>query len=210
MIDDEASARAFVADRCDEEALARLDQFVELLRFENMRQNLVSAASLDCVWRRHTADSAQLLDHVPCETVPRWLDLGSGAGFPGLVISAMRPEWPVVLVESRKLRIEWLESAVDALQLVHCQVQGRRLETVPSMPAGVISARAFASLPNLIALSRRFSTNDTVWLLPKGRSAAQEVADLSPELRELFHVERSATDSNSGIVVGRVTGGKGR
>ncbi len=209
MIASEAGARAFVAERCDAAALAKLDRFVEMLRAENGLQNLVSAASLASVWQRHIADSAQLLDHVPRET-GYWLDLGTGAGFPGLVIAAMRPTWPVMMVESRKRRVEWLGSAVAALQLEHCQVEGRRLETVPSTPAGVISARAFAPLARLIQSSRRFSTNDTVWLLPKGRSAAQEVDELPAGLRRMFHVEPSATDEDSGIVVGRITGGRDR
>jgi len=209
VIASEAGARAFVAERCDATALAGLDRFVQLLRTENEQQNLVSAASLASVWQRHIADSAQLLDHVPRET-GYWLDLGTGAGFPGFVIAVMRPTWPVVLVESRKRRIDWLGSAVAALRLEYCHIEGHRLEMVPSTPAGVISARAFAPLARLIALSRRFSTNDTVWLLPKGRSAAQEVAELPPALRPMFHVEPSATDSDSGIVVGRITGGQGR
>lgn len=203
MISSEGDARAFVAARCDADSLARLDRLVEMLRVENMRQNLVSAASLDAVWQRHIADSVQLLDHAPRETDMPWLDLGTGAGFPGLVIAAMRPDREVVLVESRKRRIEWLTEVIRVLKLARCSVRAERLETVTAFPAGVISARAFAPLSKLVALARRFSTSDTAWLLPKGRSAEQEVTELPPRLRKLFHVEQSATDADSGIVVGR-------
>lgn len=209
MIDNEDRARAFVAARCTSGALANLEAFVDALASENERQNLVSASSLAQVWTRHIADSAQLLDLAPAEP-GEWLDLGSGAGLPGLIIAIMRPEWRVKLVESRKLRIEWLESRIASLKLAHCVVFGSPLAAVQSFPAGVISARAFAPLPRLIAGARRFSTSDTAWLLPKGRSAAQEVAQLPLHLRRMFHVERSLTDADSGIVVGRIVEGTKR
>ncbi len=208
MIDEEAAARGLVLKLGDEAALARLDRFVELLREENDRQNLVSKTSLTQVWRRHIADSAQLLRHVPRETPP-WLDLGTGAGFPGQIIAAMRPEWDIRLIESRKKRVEWLERVNRELGLTNCRVIGARLEDVESVPAGVISARAFAPMVKLLALSQRFSTAETVWLLPKGRSAAHELRQLAPNMRRLFHVEQSQTDPDSGIIVGSGVGKRG-
>lgn len=200
MIDDEAAARAFVLEIGDQAAMARLVRFAALLRDENDRQNLVSKTSLPQVWRRHIADSAQLLRYVSRETPP-WLDLGTGAGFPGVVIAAMRPDWDVRLIESRKRRVEWLERVRDELGLANCRVIGGRLEDVERVPAGVISARAFAPMVKLLALSHRFSTAETVWLLPKGRSAAHELRQLAPDIRRMFHVEQSQTDPESGIVV---------
>jgi 16S rRNA (guanine527-N7)-methyltransferase len=188
--------------------LERLDRFAAALREENERQNLVARATLESVWQRHIADSAQLLDHVPRETA-LWLDLGSGAGMPGLIVAAMRPEWPVVLVESRRKRIEWLERMAGDLGLANCRVEGLRLEAVESVPAGVISARAFAPLDRIVRLSARFSTADTLWVLPKGRSAAQELQELPKRQRALFHVEQSRTDSESGIIVGHLAGKAG-
>ncbi len=175
------------------------------LRAENAQQNLVSAASLEAVWQRHIADSAQLLVHVSRETGSPWLDLGTGAGFPGLVIAALRPDCAVIMVESRARRIEWLERVREELGLDRARVEGARLELVPSQPVRVISARAFAPLPRLLALSARFSTADTIWLLPKGRSAPQELQELT-RWQHMFHVEQSLTDSEAGIVVGRLIG----
>jgi 16S rRNA (guanine527-N7)-methyltransferase len=172
---------------------------------ENERQNLVARPTLDSVWQRHIADSAQLLDRVPRET-PLWLDLGSGAGMPGLIVAAMRPEWHVVLVESRRKRIDWLAGMVRELALDRCQVEGTRLEQVESVPAGVISARAFAPLARIFELSARFSTSDTLWLLPKGRSAAQELRELPTRQKSLFHVEQTQTDAEAGIIVGHLAG----
>lgn len=204
MISSESEARELVAGLCGPDSIARFELLIDHLRVENRRQNLVSTASLDSVWQRHIADSVQLLRHVSRETaVDLWLDLGTGAGFPGLAIAIARPDWNVRLVESRKRRVEWLAAMVAALDLRQCRIEGKRLELVDPFPASVISARAFAPLPKLLDLSRRFSTDHTLWLLPKGRSAGHEVSELPRQLRRMFHVEPSLTDPESGIVVGR-------
>jgi 16S rRNA (guanine527-N7)-methyltransferase len=189
--------------------MTRLEALVAMLAEENQRQNLVSAASLDQVWLRHIVDSAQLLPHVPRGTDLPWLDLGTGAGFPGLVIAALRPESEVLMVESRARRIEWLDRARIAMGLERAKVIGQRLELVETCQAAVISARAFAPLERLLTLSARFSTSDTLWLLPKGRSAQQELDDLR-KWRHVFHVEQSLTDPQAGIIVGTLAGRKGK
>lgn len=211
MIRDEDQAQAWLAAQPEWNALAaeRIERLIALLIEENERQNLVAAASLPQVWQRHIADSAQLLRHVPRETVGPWLDLGTGAGFPGLVIAALRPDLEVVMVESRARRIEWLERARLALDLTAASVVGARLELVESRPVGVISARAFAPLDKLLDLSARFSTKDTRYLLPKGRSAQQELAGLQ-RWNHMFHVEQSLTDSEAGVIVGHLLGKKGK
>lgn len=206
MIGTEEEAREWMRTalpEVDAVAFERLEWLAALLAEENAHQNLVSAASLHEVWRRHIVDSAQLLSFVPRETSP-WLDLGTGAGFPGLVVAALRPECEVVMVESRAKRIEWLQRASAALGLDKARVAGCRIELVETFPVRVISARAFAPLKQLLALSARFSTKDTTWLLPKGRSAAQELTELSG-WAHMFHVEQSVTDPDAGIVVGRLT-----
>lgn len=211
MIASEDGARAWLAElpEWDATAAERLETLVALLEQENARQNLVSAASLTEVWRRHIADSAQLLAHVSRETSGPWLDLGAGAGFPGLVIAALRPDISVLLVESRTKRIDWLERAVAALGFANAEVIGGRLESVSTRPARVISARAFAPLPRLLALSARFSTSDTRWLLPKGRSATQELDEIRG-WRHMFHVKQSLTDPEAGIIVGELLGPEGK
>jgi 16S rRNA (guanine527-N7)-methyltransferase len=210
VIHDEAQARAWLGSLpgTNVEALGRLELLVEMLREENSKQNLVSAASLTQVWQRHIVDSAQLLKHVPRGTAQRWLDLGTGAGFPGLVIAALRPELAVTMVESRAKRIDWLTRALVAMGLPRASVAGMRLEHHQGVPVDVISARAFAPLPELVGLASRFSTTTTMWLLPKGRSAAQEVAGLSG-WQHTFHVEPSLTDAEAGIVIGTLAGRKG-
>lgn len=205
IIESEDAARRFVAERCSAASFAALERFVDLLIEENQQQNLISRTTVEKVWRRHIADSAQLLAHVPREThdhTRKWLDLGTGAGFPGVVIAIMQPEDRHVLVESRKRRVDWLTRVIAALNLENCLVEGARLQKVETFPATFITARAFAPLPDLINLSARFSTAATTWLLPKGRSAEQERDELESGLRKMFHVKQSATNVDATILVG--------
>ena len=210
MIADEAQAREYVEKLTNSDGIARLERFGTLLAEENTRQNLVAAASLAQMWQRHFADSAQLLTHVSRETRSSlekegvWLDLGTGAGFPGLLVSLMRPNWNIRLVESRRRRVEWLQRCVEELGLTRCEVEGSTLQQVEAFEARVISARAFAPLPKLLSLSARFSTQDTLWVLPKGQRAAQELAELPRRFAKAFHVEQSVTDDTSGVIVGHL------
>lgn len=201
-IETEDQAKAFVAERCTPTSFAKLEGFAANLVEEAQNQNLIARSTLDTLWQRHIADSAQLLDHVPRETSGKWLDIGTGAGFPGLVTAIMRPDLAHILVEPRKRRVEWLERAIRAAKLENCRVVGSRLQAVDAFDAAVISARACASLRDLISLSARFSTAGTVWLLPKGRSAEQERDELDSPQREMFHVKQSATSRDAAILVG--------
>jgi 16S rRNA (guanine527-N7)-methyltransferase len=206
MITTEEEARAYVAGLTDAEGMARLEAFAVLVLEENQNQNLIAKATESHIWQRHIADSAQLTQNVSRETFGAnaggpWLDLGSGPGFPGLVIAALHPNMPVVLVESRARRVEFLNNAVAALNLPKCRVEGQRLERVTPFEARAISARAFAPLAKLLSLSAPFSTRQTAYVLPKGRSAAQELETLKPSIRAMFHVKHSLTDPDAGIIV---------
>ena len=202
ILDDEGAARDWLARAFapSAEQWARLERFATMLVAENEQQNLIAASTIPILWVRHIADSAQLLA-LDAGGEGLWIDLGSGPGLPGLVV-AILSERPMLLVESRKRRIEWLEAAKAALGLDRCEVIGARLETVESFAAGVISARAFAPMPKLIELAERFSTKQTLWLLPKGRSAEQDLAGLTKNRRAMFHVEQSLTDAEAGIIIG--------
>jgi 16S rRNA (guanine527-N7)-methyltransferase len=183
----------------------RLKQFVAFLRAEAQKQNLISATTLEAIWSRHILDSAQLLNFLP-HSRDQWIDLGSGAGFPGLVIALLSP-FRVTLVESRARRIDYLQRAVAALSLSdRVTVRGMALERLETAPYSVISARAFAPLPRLFELASRFSTDKTLWLLPKGRNAAKEWADVQSEWSGDFRIEPSLTDADAGILVGHLTG----
>lgn len=182
------------------ETMERLEAFASLLRSENEHQNLVSKASLDSLWERHIRDSAQLV-HLAPPDARSWLDLGTGAGFPGLMVPLFHPA-EVVLVESRKLRADFLRTAASTLGVTErVEILCARLESVAARPFDVISARAFAPLSKLLALAARFSTPETIWILPKGRNAKSELDAARSSWQGDFRLEPSLTDEEAQIVV---------
>lgn len=204
---DEAGARAWLD--VPRETIERLEAFAALLRTENERQNLVARPTLDLLWSRHIVDSAQLLRFAP-DPAASWLDLGSGAGFPGLVIALLH-EGPVTLVEERRLRVDFLHRAAEVLGISgEVEILGMKAERVAPRDFGVISARAFAPLPKLLDLGTSFSTTKTRWILPKGRNARSELDALDPSWQGDFRVEPSLTDPEAGIIVADAVRRQGR
>jgi 16S rRNA (guanine527-N7)-methyltransferase len=197
---DEAESRAWVAAECDvpRETMERLDAFAALLRAENERQNLVSRASLDSLWLRHIADSAQLLRFAPTPGAS-WADLGTGAGFPGLIVALLHGG-PVTLIEERRLRADFLHRAAESLEL-RVEIVAGKVERLPPRAFDVISARAFAPLERLLHLGTGLSTIKSIWLLPKGRNAQTELEALDPSWQGDFRLEPSVTDPEARIIV---------
>jgi 16S rRNA (guanine527-N7)-methyltransferase len=190
------------------ETFARIEKYVELLRREAVRQNLISASTVETVWDRHVLDSAQLVQFEP-KPGSAWVDIGSGAGLPGLVVACL-VDGPVALVEPRRLRAEFLQKMIVALDLsARVSVQQVNAQRAQGK-YDVISARAVASLSKLFEISQHLSTGNTVWALPKGRSALEELAEAQQAWQGVFHVERSVTDDESYIVVGTGVGVKPR
>jgi 16S rRNA (guanine527-N7)-methyltransferase len=150
--------------------------------------NLVGPSTLPDLWRRHMLDSAQLVPLAPKGPETVWLDMGSGAGFPGLVL-AILGAGRVHLVDSITKKCRFLEAVIDALGLQGiATVHNQRLEAMKPFPADAITARACAPLEKLIAWGRPFSTPDTHWLFLKGQTADDEL--VAAQRRWLFHVEQ--------------------
>ncbi|MEW5424558.1 16S rRNA (guanine(527)-N(7))-methyltransferase RsmG [Amorphus sp. 3PC139-8] len=162
------------------ETLDRFATHVELLNKWQRVKNLVSPASLDHVWQRHVFDSAQLLRL--CPDARRIVDLGSGAGFPGLVLAAMLAETPgarVDLVESNARKAAFLRAVASASKLP-AVVHAGRLEVVApglSPPVDLVTARALASLSELIDPLRPLLAHGGVALLHKGAEFEAEIAE---------------------------------
>jgi 16S rRNA (guanine527-N7)-methyltransferase len=179
------------------ETFEKLKVYSRLLREENARQNLVSAGTLDDLWTRHILDSAQLVRFETCVGAS-WADIGSGAGLPGIVVACV-VEGPVALIEPRRLRAEFLHKLCESLRLNASVVQAKAEHVAGKYD--VITARAVAPLSQLLKISAHLSTGNTVWALPKGRSAARELAEAEQAWQGRFHVEQSVTDADSLIVV---------
>ena len=180
------------------ETFERLEAYVRLLREENARQNLVSAATLESVWDRHVFDSAQLV-RFESHAGASWIDIGSGAGLPGIVIACL-VGGHVTMVEPRALRADFLHKAVESLQLRATVVRSKAERAGGSFD--MITGRAVAPLARFLEISAHLSTGNTVWALPKGRSAQLELAEAQRAWQGVFHVERSVTDGQSWIVIG--------
>ena len=200
----EEEARSWIRDRFGVSRETLLDRFGGLLREESQHQNLVSAASFEQLWARHFVDSAQLVPLATGAGEGTWLDIGTGAGMPGLVV-ALLIERPVVLVEPRAKRVDFLRRSATALGIgERVTVEQKRIETYrPRSAAAIVSARAVAELSQLLLSTRHCTDSSTIWLLPKGRSAQSEVEAARAKWQGSFHVEPSITSPESGIVIAR-------
>jgi 16S rRNA (guanine527-N7)-methyltransferase len=160
------------------ETLAMFQAYVDELLLWNRRINLVAATTLKDPWRRHIVDSAQLYALVPVGA-RRLVDLGSGAGLPGLILAICgMPE--THLIESDKRKAAFLRHVAAGLALP-VTVHAQRIEATPPMGADVITARGLAPLPRLLELAAAFTRPATRFLLLEGRSAE---ADLIAARRE--------------------------
>lgn len=154
------------------ETLERLEAFAGLLTAWNQRLNLVGRGTVEDLWRRHILDSAQLHPLIPpgAETL---VDLGSGAGFPGVVLAIMGGP-AVHLVESDQRKCVFLREAIR-VTAARATVHPVRIEAAPTLQADVVTARALAPLDKLLDLAHRFLKRDTMCLFLKGRTAAEEL-----------------------------------
>jgi 16S rRNA (guanine527-N7)-methyltransferase len=176
-----------------------LERYATLLRAESGKQNLVSSSTLESLWDRHIIDSAQLAGFAP-SPASSWVDVGSGAGLPGVVI-AILTTGPVLLVEPRRLRAEFLGRAIAELGLEgRVSVAARRVEKIDGT-FDVITARAVADLDRLLRISTHLSTRKSLWVLPKGRSAQSELADAERNWHCDSASVPSVTDPDSRILL---------
>ena len=186
------------------ETCERLEAYIALLTRWNARINLVSPATIDTVWARHVADSAQLFDLAPA-SASSWIDLGSGAGFPGLVVAALaadkQPGRHVTLVESDTRKAAFLTTAAREMD-VDVTVERCRVEALAPRPFDVVSARALAPLAQLCALAHPFSAKGTVFLFPKGRQANSELTAATAHWH--IHAEQIASRTNPEATVLRL------
>src|SRR3954447_8900061 len=156
------------------ETLDRLTAYLDLLRRWQRTINLVGAGTLDDPWRRHILDSAQLVRFLP-DGARRLVDLGSGAGLPGLVLAILGvPE--VHLIESDRRKATFLREAAR-VAATPVTAHARRIEAAPPLAADVVTARALAPLPNLLPLAARFATPTTRCLFLQGRQVETELTE---------------------------------
>ena len=201
MIDANRAAQLNVS----RETLDRLTVFVDLLAKWNPRINLVSRKSMADVWERHIADSVHVLRVAP--VARSWVDLGSGGGFPGLVVAILaaeeNPEAKITLIESDQRKAAFLRT-VSRETGISCTVISDRIEAVLPQHADVLSARALADLTDLLKFVERHLAFGGTALFPKGVTWEKEVAAAQRQWR--FDVEPTNSLTKPGAAILKITG----
>ncbi|WP_431297783.1 16S rRNA (guanine(527)-N(7))-methyltransferase RsmG [Tabrizicola sp. BL-A-41-H6] len=185
------------------ETVDKLRFFEALVRRWTPAINLISPSSILDLWGRHVIDSAQLF-HLLTKDSSSWLDVGSGAGFPGLVIAILarekQPSLEVTLIESDQRKATFLREAARQLSL-ECKVLAQRAETVPPIGADVLSARAFSSLSSLLPIADRHLAASGTAIFPKGKTWRDEVEEARKGWSFTLDAVQSVSDEDAAILV---------
>jgi 16S rRNA (guanine527-N7)-methyltransferase len=178
-----------------------LTAFEAMVRKWTPAINLISKSTVSQIWERHILDSAQLMPLCP-EGALRWVDLGSGGGFPGVVVAILakerKPEMETVLVESDQRKAAFLRHVVQSLKLKSC-VRSGRIESLEPEAADVVSARALAPLGELLGLAARHLRPDGLAILPKGSRHADELVQAGKDWA--FDAETLPSRSEAGAAI---------
>lgn len=189
------------------ETLARFDQYVNCIVAAQTRMNLVARSTLSEIWTRHIDDSAQLLAYG--HRGERWLDLGAGAGFPGIVLAILGAE--VDMVESIGKKAAFLAEAIEQLGLApRARVFDARIESLSPWPSPTIVARALAPLHGLFDYALKFAAVDTRWVLPKGARVEDEIAEAGVKFRFDHKLVQSRTSPDGQIVIAHSVSRRGQ
>jgi 16S rRNA (guanine527-N7)-methyltransferase len=182
------------------ETLARLELYAGILADWSARHNLVSRASLGDMWRRHFWDSAQLIPLIPADA-RSLVDLGSGAGFPGLVLAECLREHGVrtILYEATAKKCRFLGAVAERLKL-SIEVRCARVEDATPEPFDVTTARACAPLPTLLSYAQRFWGPGSKGLFLKGQNVASELTEAHKSWRMNVEQRQSRSDP-SGVIL---------
>lgn len=184
-------AAFLAANDVSRETLGRLDQIISELDVWRQKSNLIGPKEWPQIWTRHVGDSWQLLDHIPENA--RVVDLGSGAGFPGLIIAAVRPKVHVTMMESVGKKCAFLRAAIEAAGLNAAVYQGR-IEAAPPGKADIVTARAFAPMPQLLEYASPWLRKGATGLFPKGERWKDELT----AARQRWNFAYEAIPSRSG------------
>lgn len=184
------------------ETLERLEVYERLLKKWNPAINLVSKATLADIWGRHFLDSAQLFPLFPTQSA-HWVDIGSGGGFPGIVLAIQAEELEsnpkMTLIESDQRKAAFLLTVIRELSL-SSKVIVERVEKAEAQTADVLSARALAPLDKLLAFAKRHLLPTGTAIFPKGETYKQEIKHAREHWRFDVKEHKSATSANSVIL----------
>ncbi|OFX01043.1 MAG: 16S rRNA (guanine(527)-N(7))-methyltransferase RsmG [Alphaproteobacteria bacterium RIFCSPHIGHO2_12_FULL_63_12] len=184
------------------ETLRRLTAYDAVLLDWSARHNLIARSTIEDRWDRHYRDSAQLFALIP-EKAATLVDLGSGAGFPGLVLAAMGAErgLKVSLVESVGKKAAFLAAAAEAMRLSNLEVIPQRIESITISPPDVVTARALAQIEKLLGYAHEIADEKTVLIFPKGQDVEAELTAAAKSWHISVEKRPSVTSPGSTILV---------
>ena len=178
-----------------------IEKYINILSVWQKHVNLISKNTLKNIYERHILDSAQLFDLIPSDT-KILMDIGSGAGFPGMVLGILNkaagfPIKQIILVESDTKKSTFLQEVNRQLAL-NIQIRNERIEKINNIKADVITARAFAELNQILSLCHQIVSRETILILPKGSTVEQEIKNnkITCKINKL----KSFTNSDSFIL----------
>lgn len=183
------------------ETISLLEKFQSLVIEWQPKLNLISPKDLPNLWQRHIIDSIQLATHIASDcpaSTPNCLDMGSGAGFPGIILSLLG--YKLTLVEADAKKCVFLREAKRILG-IDCQIIHSRLEDVQSNKYDVVTSRALANLTKLFEYSEKFVSRETILVLPKGKSWSEEIKDARANWEFEFKAKPSITSDDAKILV---------
>ena len=185
-----------------EKAKPELEQYSLLLKKWQKAVNLISNSTLDDIWTRHIIDSAQLYPLIP-KTARVLIDMGSGAGFPALVLAILNKVLngnleQIILIESDTKKTLFLKEVIRTLKLP-VEIKNERIEKIKDVQADILTARALADFQTLLLLGKNFMKSDTVCLFLKGENAQKEIQNcqIPCQIKKI----KSITNSNSSILI---------
>ncbi len=192
------------------ETIDKLRIYGDMLLEETAQQNLISASTIPDFWSRHILDSAQLIAAAghPQSGV-HWLDIGSGAGLPGIVLAIFG--YKVTMIEPRRLRVDFLLRVIERLKLDHATALCGKVESLSNDTRfDAITARAVAPLGDLWRMAGHLAKDDTIWILPKGKNAINELELARRSWQGDFTIIPSVTSADARIIVARHVGPRNR
>ncbi|WP_377510011.1 16S rRNA (guanine(527)-N(7))-methyltransferase RsmG [Octadecabacter sp. R77987] len=199
---DQGRCELYAGLNVSRETFEKLRAFELLVKKWTKGINLVSKATVEDIWKRHILNSAQIFNAAP-KKWQRWADLGSGGGFPGIVIATLAQEMnadaEVLLVESDQRKAAFLRTAARELDL-SCHVICDRIEGIQPLDAEIVSARALAGLPQLLGLTSRHLAQGGCAIFPKGARAADEIAAARKDWHFALTEIQSITDQHASIL----------
>ncbi len=176
----------------------KLVLYAETLKVWNKKINLVSPSTIHQLWERHFLDSAQLTEYIP-ENIQKQGDIGSGAGFPGLIMALLCPH-KIELVESDQRKVAFMREVSRLTKSTHVTFQATRIEKAIPIKADIITARALASLTKLIDLSIPHLNEGGTCLFLKGEDVQKEIDEAEKTFSFALETFQSKT-SDSGVIV---------